>query len=97
MAIKGCLLVWLLTAISSAQGSPILIDPGMGWSGYFHWTNGPGPLDGIQDKRVPARHLRASFESVYNRARGLGVVEFLLVHGGPLTFMISTEVGIARL
>jgi hypothetical protein len=26
----------------------ISIDPFAGWNGYFHWTNGPGSLDGIQ-------------------------------------------------
>jgi hypothetical protein len=41
-------LMCLLTAVPSVRGSFVTINPETGWSGYFHWTNGPGPLDGIQ-------------------------------------------------
>jgi hypothetical protein len=46
--IKGYIAISLLSAIPCARGSLVTIDPDTGWSGYFHWTNGPGHLDGIQ-------------------------------------------------
>jgi hypothetical protein len=42
------LLISLSMMVPPALGNIVTIDPDTGWTGYFHWTNGPGPLDGIQ-------------------------------------------------
>ncbi len=37
----------ILVAVSVAWGTPVIIDPDAGWSGYFVWKQGVGPLAGI--------------------------------------------------
>jgi hypothetical protein len=55
--IKGYIAISLLMVIPCARGGSVTIDPDTGWSGYFHWTNGPGPLDGISTKEYVYGHM----------------------------------------
>ncbi len=47
-SIKVYMALSLLAALPSARGDIVTINPATGWSGYFHWSNGVGSLDGIQ-------------------------------------------------
>ena len=52
-SIKLYIVLSLLTALPSARGDIVTINPATGWSGYFHWSNGVGSLDGIQTNALP--------------------------------------------
>jgi len=45
---KQWVVICMLIAVPVARGGLVAIAPEAGWSGYFYWEDGPGPLDGIQ-------------------------------------------------
>jgi len=48
-AVRGSLLAIVLMAVPAAWGTPVIIDPDAGWSGYFVWKGGVGRIDGISE------------------------------------------------
>lgn len=48
VAVVGAsVLAMLSVAVPVACGTPVIIDPDAGWSGYFVWKQGVGPIAGI--------------------------------------------------
>lgn len=45
--VRARALAILLIAVPAVWGTPVIIDPDAGWSGYFVWKQGVGPIAGI--------------------------------------------------
>jgi hypothetical protein len=45
--VRAHALAIILIGVPAVWGTPVLIDPDAGWSGYFVWKEGVGPIAGI--------------------------------------------------